>query len=111
LSESSTGTTVGQLGYPTDVSVDTYGTVYALSGGGLYRFYVGSTLGTLVVTNYQYGFSFKFDSIGNVYLADYGANEIKKSIISRMQIVVRKSFSMSYTMTELTDFLFFSHRK
>jgi hypothetical protein len=78
LSGSSTGTTVGQLGYPTDVSVDTYGTVYALSGGGLYRFYPGSTLGTLIITNYQYGFGFKFDSIGNAYLADYGANEIKK---------------------------------
>jgi hypothetical protein len=78
LSGSSTGTTVGQIGFPTDVSVDTYGTVYALSGGGLYRFYVGSTSGTLVVTNYQYGFGFKFDSIGNVYLADFGANEIKK---------------------------------
>jgi sugar lactone lactonase YvrE len=78
LSGSSTGTPVGQIGYPTDVSVDTYGTVYALSGGGLYRFYPGSTLGTLVVGNYQYGYGFKFDSIGNVYLADFGANEIKK---------------------------------
>ncbi len=78
LSGSSTGTTIGLLAYPTDVSVDTYGTMYALSGGGLYRFYPGSTLGTLVVTNYQYGYGFKFDSIGNVYLADYGANEIKK---------------------------------
>jgi hypothetical protein len=78
LSGSSTGTTIGQLSFPTDVSVDTYGTVYALSGGGLYRFYPGSTLGTLIITNYQYGFGFKFDSIGNAYLADYGANEIKK---------------------------------
>jgi len=78
LSGSSTGTTVGLLGFPTDVSVDTYGTVYALSAGGLYRFYAGSTLGTLVVSNYQYGYGFKFDSIGNAYLADYGANEIKK---------------------------------
>jgi hypothetical protein len=78
LSGSSTGTTVGQLAYPTDVSVDTYGTVYALSGGDLYRFYPGSTLGTLVVGDNRYAYGFKFDSIGNVYLADYGANEIKK---------------------------------
>jgi hypothetical protein len=77
LPGSSSGTTVGQLGYPTDVSVDTYGTVYALGGGGLYRFYVGSTSGTLVVSDYESGFGFKFDSIGNVYLADFNVNEIK----------------------------------
>jgi hypothetical protein len=77
LPGSSTGTTVGQLSYPTDVSVDTYGTIYARGGIGLYRFYEGSTLGTLVVSDYQYGFGFKFDSIGNAYLADFGADEIK----------------------------------
>jgi hypothetical protein len=30
------------------------------------------------VGNFGYGFGFKFDSIGNAYLADYGASEIKK---------------------------------
>ena len=78
LSGSSTGTTVGQVGYPTDVSVDIYGTVYATSGGGLYRFQAGSTVGTLVVTNYQSIFGFKFDSIGNVYLAEYTGSTVKK---------------------------------
>ncbi|CAF5093755.1 unnamed protein product, partial [Rotaria magnacalcarata] len=56
LSGASTGTTVGgangQIGFPTDVSVDNYGTIYALSGGGLYRFYPGSTWGTIVISFY-----------------------------------------------------------
>jgi hypothetical protein len=78
LSGSSAGTTIGLLGYPTDVSVDIYGTVYALGGGGLYRLNIGSTLATLVVGDFESGFGFKFDSIGNAYLADYAVSEIKK---------------------------------
>ncbi|CAM4922448.1 unnamed protein product [Rotaria socialis] len=68
LSGASTGTTVGgangQLRFPTDVSVDNYGTIYALSGGGLYRFYPGSTSGTIIISSYTESFGFKFDSVG-----------------------------------------------
>ncbi|CAF4988119.1 unnamed protein product, partial [Rotaria sp. Silwood1] len=67
LSGSSTGITVagtnGQIGYPTDVSVDNYGAIYAWSGGGLYRFTPGSTWGTIVISYYSAVFGFKFDSI------------------------------------------------
>ncbi|CAF3773362.1 unnamed protein product, partial [Rotaria magnacalcarata] len=82
----STGTTVGgangQIGFPTDVSVDNYGTIYALSGGGLYRFYPGSTWGTIVISFYATTFGFKFDSVGNAYIADYGSNVISKYTVN-----------------------------
>ncbi|CAF1625767.1 unnamed protein product [Rotaria magnacalcarata] len=86
LSGASTGTTVGgangQIGFPTDVSVDNYGTIYALSGGGLYRFYPGSTWGTIVISFYATTFGFKFDSVGNAYIADYGSNVISKYTVN-----------------------------
>ncbi|CAF3417483.1 unnamed protein product [Rotaria socialis] len=86
LSGASTGTTVGgangQLRFPTDVSVDNYGTIYALSGGGLYRFYPGSTSGTIIISSYTESFGFKFDSVGNVYIADYVSNVISKYTVN-----------------------------
>ncbi|CAF4477102.1 unnamed protein product [Rotaria socialis] len=86
LSGASTGTTVGgangQLGFPTDVSVDNYGTIYAWSAGGLYRFYPGSTSGTIVISSYTVCFGFKFDSVGNVYIADYESNVISKYTVN-----------------------------
>ncbi|CAF3790701.1 unnamed protein product, partial [Rotaria sp. Silwood1] len=89
LSGSSTGITVagtnGQIGYPTDVSVDNYGAIYAWSGGGLYRFTPGSTWGTIVISYYSAVFGFKFDSIGNVYVADYGLNSILKYTLNSTQ--------------------------
>jgi hypothetical protein len=83
LPGSSTGTTIAaQLIYPFDVSVDTYGTVYVLAYGGLYRLYAGSTLGAFVVTNTADGYGFKFDSIGNVYLANPGATILKYTLVN-----------------------------
>jgi len=83
LSGSSTGTTIAQLTEPFDVSVDTYGTVYVLLADiGLYRLYAGSTLGALVVTNTADGYGFKFDSIGNVYLANPGATILKYTLVN-----------------------------
>ena len=83
---SSSGITVAggnrQLGYPTDVSVDTSGTVYVLSGSGLDRCYPGSPAGTLVVQSYGASFGFKFDSVGNVYIADFSWNVIRKFTVN-----------------------------
>lgn len=99
LSGASTGTTVaganGQIGYPTDVAVDNYGTVYAWSGGGLYRFTPGSTFGTIVISAYRIVFGFKFDSIGNVYIADYGLNMVLKYTLSSTQCSTYYSFYRS----------------
>jgi sugar lactone lactonase YvrE len=82
LSGSSTGTTVaganGQLSFPTDVYVDTYGTIYTFDSGALYRFYPGSTSGTIVISTYTISYGFKFDSVGNVYITDYLYNKIRK---------------------------------
>ncbi|CAF4443712.1 unnamed protein product, partial [Rotaria magnacalcarata] len=107
LSGASTGTTVGgangQIGFPTDVSVDNYGTIYAWSGGGLYRFYPGSTWGTIVISSYAVSFGFKFDSVGNAYISDYGSNVISKYTVNStscgtrmasIQITSSKSVSM-----------------
>ncbi|CAF4571609.1 unnamed protein product [Rotaria sp. Silwood2] len=85
-SGSSSGITVaganGQIGSPTDVSVDTYGTVYVLSGGGLYRFNPGSTWGTVVISFSTVSFGFKFDSIGNVYVADYDSGVVRQYTVN-----------------------------
>jgi hypothetical protein len=59
-----------------------YGTVYALSGGGLYRFHAGSTLGTLVVTHSEGSYGFEFDSIGNVYITGYYTGTIEKHTLA-----------------------------
>ncbi|CAF3545069.1 unnamed protein product [Rotaria sp. Silwood1] len=81
-SGSSSGITVaganGQISSPTDVSVDTYGTVYVLSSGGLYRFNPGSTWGTVVISFSTVSFGFKFDSIGNVYVADHDSGVVRQ---------------------------------
>ena len=86
LSGSSAGITVaggnGQLSYPTDVAVDMHGTIYALSSDGLYRFYPGSTWGTIVISSNAVAFGFKFDAVGNVYVADYGSNKIVKYTVN-----------------------------
>ena len=99
---SSAGITVagdnGQIGFPTDVSVDTYGTIYAWSGGGLYRFYPGSTWGTVVISSYSSVFGFKFDSIGNVYAADYSSNMISKYTLNSTSCgmyILYKSYALS----------------
>ncbi|CAF3328454.1 unnamed protein product [Rotaria sp. Silwood2] len=85
-SGSSSGITVaganGQIDSPTDVSVDTYGIVYVLSGGGLYRFYPDSTWGTVVISFSMVSFGFKFDSIGNVYIADYGSGVVRRYTVN-----------------------------
>jgi hypothetical protein len=99
LSGSSTGTTVGQLGFPTDVSVDMYGTVYALCSGGLYRFHAGSTLGTLVVRNYQSSYGFKFDSIGNVYIAERNTGTIQKYTLANAGC---GTYTLHYELTEIS---------
>ena len=81
-----TGVTVagsnGQLLYPTDVTVDTYGTIYVWASGGLYRFYPGSTFGTNIISSYTISYGFKFDSVGNIYIADYIYNGIKKYTVN-----------------------------
>ncbi|CAF4509002.1 unnamed protein product, partial [Rotaria sp. Silwood2] len=90
-SGSSSGITVaganGQIGSPTDVSVDTYGTVYVLSGGGLYRFNPGSTWGTVVISFSTVSFGFKFDSIGNVYVADYDSGVVRQYTVNSASCV------------------------
>ncbi|CAF2810242.1 unnamed protein product [Rotaria sp. Silwood2] len=111
LSGSSTGITVaganGQINYPTDVSVDNYGIVYAWSGGGLYRFTPGSTWGTIVISAYRVVFGFKFDSIGSVYIADYGLNAILKYTLNSTQCSTYFCFSMLLN-TKVNAFLFIS---
>ncbi|CAF0950577.1 unnamed protein product [Adineta ricciae] len=86
LPGSSTGVTVaganGQLGYPTDVFVDTYGIIYVSSSCGLYRFYPGSTSGTIVISSCSISFGFKLDSVGNVYIADYYNGVINKYTVN-----------------------------
>jgi sugar lactone lactonase YvrE len=72
----------GQLVNPTDVIVDSYGTIYVLNYWGVYRFYPGSTTGTLVVSSNTPSYGFKFDSVGNVYIADYSNNVIKKYTVN-----------------------------
>ncbi len=113
VSGSSVGTTVagnnGQIGYPTDVAVDTYGTVYAWSGGGLYRFYPGSTWGTIVISSYAESFGFKFDSIGNVYVAEYASNVIVKYTLNSTSCGTYTSPYMLYK-PKLTDFFFVCYR-
>ncbi|CAF4644428.1 unnamed protein product [Rotaria sp. Silwood1] len=85
-SGSSSGITVaganGQISSPTDVSVDTYGTVYVLSSGGLYRFNPGSTWGTVVISFSTVSFGFKFDSIGNVYVADHDSGVVRQYTVN-----------------------------
>lgn len=68
----------GQLRCPTDVTVDVYGAIYVWAIGGLYRFYPGSNSGTNVISTYTFGYGFKFDSIGNVYVADFSMSAIRK---------------------------------
>lgn len=105
---SSTGVTVagsnGQILYPTSVTLDRYGTIYAWANGGLYRFYPGSTFGTNVISSSIWSFGFKFDSVGNVYVADF-YHAIKKYTVtgtncnSRMATVMgnsAKDFSAAY---------------
>lgn len=81
-----TGVTVagsnGQLSFPTDVTVDTYGAIYVWATGGLYRFYPGSTFGTNVISSYTMMYGFKFDSVGNIYVANYFYNVIQKYTVS-----------------------------
>jgi len=83
ISGSSEGTTVGQLYHPTDVVVDSNGTIYAWSSAKLYRFYPGSTSGTIVISSYTArSYGFKFDSVGNVYVATYWDNTIDKYTVN-----------------------------
>lgn len=86
ISGSSAGTTVaggnGQLNNPTDVIVDSYGTFYVLNSEGLYRFYPGSTSGTIVISFSTENYGFKFDSVGNVYVADVLNSVINKYTVN-----------------------------
>ncbi|CAF4554213.1 unnamed protein product [Rotaria socialis] len=124
LSGASTGTTVGgangQLGFPTDVSVDNYGTIYAWSAGGLYRFYPGSTSGTIVISSYTVCFGFKFDSVGNVYIADYESNVISKYTVNStscgtrmasISVASSKVASMAVPIGKRVLFIFFADHR
>lgn len=109
---SSAGSTVagsnGQLNYPTDVIVDTSGTIYAWCIGGLYRFYPGSTLGTNVISSYIFTYGFQFDTLGNVYAAT-SSHMVVKYTVNGTNCSTSKSF-MSLRMRNLVYKPFLFHR-
>lgn len=80
---SSSGITVaggnGKLPSPTDVYVDSYGTVYALTSYELYQFKAGATWGTLIVSTYYFnGYYFVIDAYGDLNISVSLNNAVQK---------------------------------
>ena len=79
---SSSGITVaggnGQLPSPTDVYVDSYGTVYALTSSGLHQFKAGATWGTLIVSTYYNGYYFVVSAFGDLYISVFLNKAVQK---------------------------------